>query len=119
MLTWSTTLYTEAINGFVFPEYRYIMAIFQHTINTPYMVGPVHCYTTEVNGELVLFDTGPPTSSAEHYHTKHIDLASLKYVFITHCHFLKNWALTPHTLKNFTKALTTAVLSPRFPRVLI
>ena len=62
------------------------MAISQHTINTPYMVGPVHCYTTEVNGELILFDTGPPTLSAEQYHSDHLDLGKLKYVFITHCH---------------------------------
>ncbi len=62
------------------------MAIYQHTINTPYMVGPVHCYTTEIGGELILFDTGPPTSSAEQYHIEHLDLSKLRYVFITHCH---------------------------------
>ena len=41
------------------------MHIIQHTINTPYMVGPVHCYAAELAGELVLFDTGPPTAAAQ------------------------------------------------------
>ena len=29
------------------------------------MVGPVHCYSVELDGELVLFDTGPPTRAGE------------------------------------------------------
>jgi hydroxyacylglutathione hydrolase len=62
------------------------MAIYQHTMNTPYMVGPVHCYTAEVGGELILFDTGPPTSTAKQYFSEHLDLGRLRYVFITHCH---------------------------------
>lgn len=62
------------------------MSITQHTINTPYMVGPVHCYTTEVEGDLLLFDTGPPTEPAKQYFLEHIPLSRLKYVFLTHCH---------------------------------
>lgn len=63
------------------------MIIEQHTIETPYMVGPVHCYTaTSKNGELILFDTGPPTERARDYLRKNLDLASLNYIFITHCH---------------------------------
>lgn len=62
------------------------MSIVQHTINTPYMVGPVHCYSTEVSGELILFDTGPPTDSAKKYLKKNLALDRLKYVFMTHCH---------------------------------
>lgn len=62
------------------------MAIQQHTLDTPYMVGPVHCYTTEVNDELILFDTGPPTTAAKQYIRENIDLGRLKYIFITHCH---------------------------------
>lgn len=62
------------------------MTITQHTINTPYMVGPVHCYTTEVDGDLVLFDAGPPTDPAKQYFNECIDLSRLKYVFLTHCH---------------------------------
>lgn len=58
----------------------------QHTINTPYMVGPVHCYTGVFDGELVLFDTGPPTAEGRRYLREHIDLAQLKHIFITHCH---------------------------------
>ncbi len=58
----------------------------QHTIETPYMVGPVHCYTGILDGELVLFDTGPPTSGAQEYFRTHIDLDNLKHIIITHCH---------------------------------
>ena len=47
------------------------MRVTQHTINTPYMVGPVHCYTTEIDGALVLFDTGPPTEPAKEYFLNH------------------------------------------------
>ncbi len=58
----------------------------QHTINTPYMVGPVHCYSATINGELTLFDTGPPTEEASSYLEEHIDLDKLRHVIITHCH---------------------------------
>jgi len=58
----------------------------QHTINTPYIAGPVHCYTAELGGDLVLFDTGPPTAEAKQYLRKNIDLGRLKHVIITHCH---------------------------------
>ena len=58
----------------------------QHTIDTPYMVGPVHCYSTTIEGELVLFDTGPPTEEAKRYLRQHLDLGSLRHVLITHCH---------------------------------
>ncbi len=58
----------------------------QHTINTPYMVGPVHCYSGMLAGELVLFDTGPPTPEAERYLRDHIDLKELRHVIITHGH---------------------------------
>jgi len=58
----------------------------QHTINTPYVVGPVHCYTAEPDGELVLFDTGPPTPEARRFLQENIDLRRLKHIVITHCH---------------------------------
>lgn len=58
----------------------------QHTIQTPYMVGEVHFYSTEINGELVLFDTGPATPGALAFLRDQIDMNRLKYVFITHCH---------------------------------
>ncbi len=58
----------------------------QHTISTPYMVGPVHCYTGNLEGELVLFDTGPPTEEGRRYLKEHIDLSKLEHIFITHCH---------------------------------
>lgn len=58
----------------------------QHTIATPYMVGDVHCYTVEIGGELVLFDTGPSTEAAQQALCRAVDLRRLKYLFITHCH---------------------------------
>jgi hydroxyacylglutathione hydrolase len=62
------------------------MTISQHTINTPYMVGPVHCYTAELGGDLVLFDTGPPTPQGQRYLEEHIDFDRLQHVVVTHCH---------------------------------
>lgn len=58
----------------------------KHTITTPYMVGDVHFYSTEIDGELVLFDTGPNTPEAKLYLQQNLDLARLKHVFVTHCH---------------------------------
>ena len=58
----------------------------QHTIHTPYLIGEVHCYSAEINGELVLFDSGPPTAEALALLVSQIDLSRLKYLFITHCH---------------------------------
>ena len=62
------------------------LKIEKHSIRTPYHVGIVHIYTCEINGNLILFDTGPPTKSCREYLKNNIDLPSLKYVFITHCH---------------------------------
>lgn len=62
------------------------MTISQHTINTPYMIGPVHCYSVERAGDLVLFDTGPPTKEGRQYLREHIDLDRLGHVIVTHCH---------------------------------
>lgn len=58
----------------------------QHTINTPYPVGPVHCYSMEINGEQILFDTGPQTEEAKQYLQQNLDLQRLKHVIISHCH---------------------------------
>ena len=58
----------------------------QHTIPTPYMVGDVHIYTAEIEGELVLFDTGPSTAAGIDYLRRHVDLRRLRHVLVTHCH---------------------------------
>lgn len=58
----------------------------QYSINTPYIIGPVHCYTAVLNGDLVLFDTGPPTAEGKKFLADNIDLSRLKHVVITHCH---------------------------------
>ena len=58
----------------------------QHTISTDYQVGPVHCYSGELGGELVLFDTGPPTGEAQACLREELDLSRLKHVVITHYH---------------------------------
>ncbi|OSS41176.1 Conserved protein YqjP [Desulfurella amilsii] len=58
----------------------------KHTLDTPYPVGPVHFYTCEVKGDIIMFDTGPYTFLALDYVKKNINLNKLKYVFITHTH---------------------------------
>jgi len=58
----------------------------QHTVQTPYMVGEVHFYSTELDGELVLFDSGPPTPEGEAYLRENVDLTRLKCLLVTHCH---------------------------------
>jgi hydroxyacylglutathione hydrolase len=58
----------------------------RHTVMTPYMVGEVHYYSTEINGELVLFDTGPPTPESLAELERTVDLKRLKHLFVTHCH---------------------------------
>lgn len=58
----------------------------RHTIQTPYLVGPIHCYSGVFAGDLVLFDTGPPTGEARRYLQDNFNLDDLKHVVITHCH---------------------------------
>jgi hydroxyacylglutathione hydrolase len=58
----------------------------KHSVPTPYLVGDVKVYTFEVNGHLILFDTGPPTDVARQFLKDNINLDRLKYVFITHWH---------------------------------
>lgn len=58
----------------------------QHTLSTPYPVGPVHCYSADLAGELVLFDTGPPTAAAREYLKQNLPLERLRHVVVTHCH---------------------------------
>ncbi|SEA71133.1 Glyoxylase, beta-lactamase superfamily II [Desulfuromusa kysingii] len=71
------------------------MTPIQHTINTAYVVGPVHCYSSEINGQLVLFDTGPPSDEAKRYLQSNLQFERLQHVIITHCHIdhygLANW----------------------------
>lgn len=62
------------------------MEIRQHTINTIYPVGPVHCYSVELGGELVLIDTGPPTREARNCLKAEVDLPRLRHVVVTHGH---------------------------------
>ena len=58
----------------------------QHTLNTPYLVGPVHCYSAEFDGELVLFDCGPPSDKALAQLQLEIPIESLRHIVISHCH---------------------------------
>lgn len=78
------------------------MTPIQHTIDTSYVVGPVHCYSTEIAGELVLFDTGPPTEDAKRYLADNLDLKALKHVIVTHCH-IDHYGLA-HWLEQVTDA---------------
>jgi 2,4-dienoyl-CoA reductase (NADPH2) len=74
-------------------------AMQQHTIATPYLVGEVHCYTTEIDGDLVLFDTGPSTEAAQMALCRAVDLPRLKYLFVTHCH-VDHYGLIDFITKN-------------------
>ncbi|MCX8084694.1 MAG: MBL fold metallo-hydrolase [Calditerrivibrio sp.] len=72
----------------------------QHTVNTPFVVGPVHFYSTEMHdGTIVMFDTGPHTPEASTYISKHVDLSRLSYLFITHCH-IDHYGMLYHIKKN-------------------
>jgi hydroxyacylglutathione hydrolase len=70
----------------------------QHTVQTPYLVGEVHFYSAEVDGGLLLIDTGPPTSEGEACLFDEVDLKRLKYVCITHCH-VDHYGLTNFILQ--------------------
>ncbi len=54
------------------------------------MVGDVHFYSARLKGELVLFDTGPPTEEAWQLLQTEVDLTELRHVFVTHCH-IDHW----------------------------
>ncbi len=71
----------------------------QHTVPTPYMVGETHFYSTEIDGELVLFDTGPPTPEGLACLEQEVDVRRLKYVFITHAH-VDHCGLAAHLARN-------------------
>jgi hydroxyacylglutathione hydrolase len=62
------------------------MSIRQHTLATPYLVGAVHCYSAELNGELTLFDTGPPFPETMAALKGQLELSRLRQVVCTHCH---------------------------------
>ncbi|MEF3255455.1 MAG: MBL fold metallo-hydrolase [Deferribacterales bacterium] len=75
----------------------------QHTVNTPYMVGPVHFYTFELDdGSFIMFDTGPFTLEASKYIMDNLDLNRLSHLFITHCH-LDHYGLL-HFIRQNSKA---------------
>ncbi|MBT7087370.1 MBL fold metallo-hydrolase [bacterium] len=56
------------------------------TLPTPYPVGPIHIYYFVINGVRILFDSGPPTTTAINVLKAEIDLKQLDYLFITHFH---------------------------------
>ena len=84
----------------------------QHTIKTPYMVGEAHFYSTEINGDLVLFDTGPATPEALTFLRERIDLSRLRYLFITHCH-VDHYGLAAHVALNSS----AVILLPRMDAI--
>ncbi|MEI6205937.1 MAG: MBL fold metallo-hydrolase [Desulfuromonadales bacterium] len=72
----------------------------QHTVQTPYIVGEAHFYSIGLNdGGLALFDTGPSTPEAVECLRECVDLARLKYLFITHCH-VDHYGLANFVLEN-------------------
>lgn len=70
--------------GTILTDKEYVIE--QHTVPTPYPVGPVHVYTFKVGKDLVMIDTGPPTKEAKAFLENNVDLNKLKYVLLTHCH---------------------------------
>ncbi len=82
----------------------------QHTLNTPYLVGPVHCYSAELAGELVLFDCGPPNVEAMAQLQRDIPLERLKHIVISHCH-VDHYGLAAQLQQQ-----TGAKLLPTLPR---
>jgi len=56
------------------------------TIEMPYHIGSVHLYLFDIDGDLVLFDTGPPTDEALRCLRENIDFDRLRYVLVTHGH---------------------------------
>jgi 2,4-dienoyl-CoA reductase (NADPH2) len=60
---------------------------------------PAHFYSTEINGELALFDVGTPTTEALDLLQKEIDLPRVKYLFITHYH-VDHGGLAPYIAAN-------------------
>lgn len=80
------------------------VTIQQHTFETEYPVGPVHCYSAELDGELVLFDTGPPTIAARDALGRDLDLSRLRHVVITHCH------IDHYGLAHWLEAETDAII---------
>lgn len=58
----------------------------QITIGMPYHIDSVHLYLFDIGGDLVLFDTGPPTEEAQRGLRENIKLDQLRYVFVTHGH---------------------------------
>jgi hydroxyacylglutathione hydrolase len=56
------------------------------TLPTPYPVGPIHVYYFVINGVRILFDSGPPTTTAINMLKEEINLKQLDYLFITHFH---------------------------------
>lgn len=57
-----------------------------HKIDTPYLVGPVDIFELWTGGKHILIDTGPPTETAVRYLQSNIDLSTLDYLLLTHCH---------------------------------
>jgi 2,4-dienoyl-CoA reductase (NADPH2) len=64
------------------------------------MIGETHLYTTEIGGELVLFDTGPFTPEAVDFLHRNVDLKRLRHLIITHCH-VDHYGLADYIGANF------------------
>ena len=57
-----------------------------HRLDTPYMIGPVYCYSLEGADGLILVDCGALTEEAKRYYLESFDLARLRHILITHGH---------------------------------
>ncbi|HUX37814.1 MAG TPA: MBL fold metallo-hydrolase [Rectinemataceae bacterium] len=71
----------------------------QHSVPTPYMVGDVHFYTSDLDGGPVFFDCGPPLKEGREALAKAAELRELRHVFLTHCH-IDHYGLCPWIERN-------------------
>ena len=62
------------------------MQIVTHRLDTPYMIGPVYCYSLESADGLILVDCGAPTEEAKRYYLESFDLSRLRHILVTHGH---------------------------------
>jgi 2,4-dienoyl-CoA reductase (NADPH2) len=57
-----------------------------HRLDTPYIVGPVYCYSFESEDGLILVDCGVETEEAKRYYLQSFDLSRLRHILVTHSH---------------------------------
>ena len=57
-----------------------------HSLDTPFSIGPVYCYSIESEDGLILVDCGLATEEAKRYYRQSFDLSRLRHILVTHSH---------------------------------